>query len=78
MGVSEADVGKRVAVQGYGCKGVLRFYGPHVKKKADRCGVELDEPLGKNNGTVDGHQYFSCPHKHGVLCAPGKVTVIES
>ncbi|EGD73799.1 TK/RTKC protein kinase [Salpingoeca rosetta] len=75
--VSAADVGKRVSVQGYACKGTLRFFGNHSVTRAVRCGVELDQPLGKNNGTVKGHKYFSCKDKHGVLCHPGKVSVIE-
>eukprot|EP00049_Salpingoeca_infusionum_P012931 m.240367 g.240367 ORF g.240367 m.240367 type:complete len:1931 (+) comp15309_c2_seq1:504-6296(+) len=73
--IKESDVGKRVIVQGYDCGGVLRFVGLHKVKQIERCGVELDEPLGKNNGTVNGHVYFQCPDNHGVLCAPGKVTL---
>ena len=46
------DVGKRVQVQGYACGGTLAFVGPHRKKDGLRCGVILDKPLGKNNGTV--------------------------
>ncbi|KAI8867168.1 Cap-Gly domain-containing protein [Ramicandelaber brevisporus] len=38
-------------------------------------GVELDEPLGKHNGTVDGTQYFSCRNKHGVFVRPDRVKV---
>ena len=33
-------------------------------------GVELDEPLGKNNGTVHGRTYFSCADAHGIFCRP--------
>ena len=46
------DVGKRVKIEGYSCQGILRFFGPHNSKPGLRCGVELDEPAGKNNGTV--------------------------
>ena len=31
---------------------------------------------GKNNGTVGGHEYFTCPKGHGVFVAPGKVTLL--
>ena len=72
---TDSDVGKRVRVQGYACGGVLRFCGSHATKNIPRCGVELDEPLGRNNGTVGGHKYFSCKDSHGVLVAPRKVTL---
>ena len=75
--MSEADVGKRVSVQGYECKGTLRFFGKHKHTGVLRCGVELDEAVGKNNGTVRGFAYFKCSANHGVLCNPGKVTVME-
>ena len=74
-GVTEADVGQRVSIQGYSCGGILRFFGEHKSKHLPRCGVELDKPLGRNNGTVDGHKYFKCKEKHGILVAPGKVFV---
>ena len=50
--VGAADVGRRVQIQGYSCGGTLCFYGTHHEKGTPRCGVALDEPLGKNNGTV--------------------------
>ena len=28
-------------------------------------GVIWDEPIGKNNGTVQGKSYFECAAKHG-------------
>lgn len=33
-------------------------------------GVVLDEPVGKNNGTVKGEAYFACEPKHGLLVRP--------
>jgi hypothetical protein len=49
--VASADVGQRVVVKDFG-PGVLRFYGMHAKDGKPRCGVELDEPKGLNNGTA--------------------------
>jgi hypothetical protein len=43
-----------------------------------RCGVELDEGVGKNNGTVGGLEYFSCADAHGALVDPGKVQIIDA
>eukprot|EP00049_Salpingoeca_infusionum_P016610 m.341894 g.341894 ORF g.341894 m.341894 type:complete len:265 (+) comp16115_c0_seq12:36-830(+) len=74
--ISESSIGRRVRVQGYDCPGTLRFFGTHVVKGGLRCGVELDEPVGLNNGVVGGHVYFTCEAKHGVLTAPHKVTLL--
>ena len=42
-----------------------------------RCGVELDKPIGKNNGTIKNHKYFTCKEKHGVLVVPWKITFLD-
>ena len=52
--LSASDIGRHVLVQGYSCGGVLRFLGPHHERSTVRCGVELDEAIGKNDGTVGG------------------------
>ena len=31
-------------------------------------GIELDEAVGKNSGTVKDKEYFVCPSMHGVIC----------
>ena len=60
-----ASVGCRCTVVGYSAGGVVRFVGEHHSEGTARVGVELDAPIGKNNGTVGGHQYFVCPPKAG-------------
>lgn len=75
--LSASDIGKKVQVQGYSCPGTLRFYGNHHKTGLLRCGVELDQPEGKNNGCIQGHQYFTCDPNYGILCTPAKVTIIS-
>lgn len=30
-------------------------------------GIELDDPKGKNDGSVQGIQYFVCPPNHGMF-----------
>lgn len=68
-------VGASVIAAGYGA-GRLAYYGPHKGGKPGlRCGVVLDRPVGKNNGTVDGHVYFECGPMHGVLLLPKKVSL---
>ena len=50
---AELTVGAEVMVEGY-CKGVVRYIGPHATKDDDviRIGVELEKPVGNNDGTV--------------------------
>ena len=43
----------------------VRFAGNHAVDNKPRYGVELDEPIGKNNGTIKGFTYFKCAAKHG-------------
>lgn len=69
------DVGKRVAVKGYQSHGVLLFYGRHEEHGRIRCGVVLDTATGRNNGTVQGHTYFSCEENRGILVVPEKVAL---
>mmetsp|Transcript_13056 Transcript_13056/g.39290 ORF Transcript_13056/g.39290 Transcript_13056/m.39290 type:complete len:207 (+) Transcript_13056:429-1049(+) len=73
LSVCEEDVGRLVTVRGYDSVGILRFVGVHKEKGTPRCGVELDHPIGKNDGTVADVEYFTCKQDHGILCVPGKV-----
>ncbi|BHF81555.1 CAP-Gly domain-containing linker protein 4 [Sparganum proliferum] len=56
-----------------GRMGHLRYCGPVCFASGIWVGVELDEAYGKNNGTVNGVQYFDCAAKHGIFAPIGRV-----
>lgn len=49
--------------------GWLRYLGPTSfgAQRKTWCGIELDLPLGKHAGMVDGVQYFRCEPNHGLF-----------
>ncbi|XP_074845929.1 CAP-Gly domain-containing linker protein 4 [Carettochelys insculpta] len=68
----EIQVGDKVLVVGQRT-GVVRFYGTTKFAPGFWCGIELNKPHGKNDGSVGGIQYFSCPPKYGVFAPPTRV-----
>ncbi|KAM9516973.1 CAP-Gly domain-containing linker protein 1-like isoform 2-T2 [Salvelinus alpinus] len=71
----ELRLGDRVLVGG-NKSGVVRFMGETEFAKGEWCGVELDEPLGKNDGAVAGSRYFQCLPRYGLFAPVHKVSRI--
>lgn len=40
-------------------------------------GIEFDQPIGKNDGSVDGVQYFMCPPNHGMFAPINKISKLD-
>ncbi|XP_006560516.2 restin homolog isoform X7 [Apis mellifera] len=76
--VSQRDlrIGDRVIVSSsQGSKtGVLRYYGTTEFAVGEWCGVELDDPIGKNDGSVNDKRYFECRPKYGLFAPAHKVS----
>ena len=50
-----------------GKQGIIKYVGALDGKPGVFVGVELDEPLGKNDGAVDGKYYFKTQPNHGIF-----------
>ncbi|KAH9641201.1 hypothetical protein HF086_004588 [Spodoptera exigua] len=56
-------------------RATVRYNGPLEGAKGLWIGVQYDEPRGKNDGSVNGKRYFTCPPKYGGFVKPVYVTV---
>ena len=72
-------MGDRVTVtmlNGVRHAGTIRFRGETKFASGLWYGVELDNPEGRNGGSVQGVRYFSCPQKHGLFATASKLQKI--
>ncbi|KAI5168788.1 hypothetical protein PAEPH01_0421 [Pancytospora epiphaga] len=60
------EINKKVAIKD-GFNGIVRYIGKVDGKSGEWVGIELDSPIGSNDGSYRGRQYFTCPPKCGVF-----------
>ena len=70
------DIGDRCELPG-GRKATIMFVG-EVKEigPGHWIGVQFDEAVGKNDGSIKGARYFTCEDKFGGFCKPGSVKML--
>ncbi|KAJ6640612.1 Kinesin-like protein KIF13A [Pseudolycoriella hygida] len=66
-------LGESVLIRPYNLSGIISFIGSTHFQGGVWVGVELDTPTGKNDGTVQGIQYFVCKPKHGIFVRADKL-----
>ncbi|CAG8617659.1 1977_t:CDS:2, partial [Paraglomus occultum] len=69
------SVGDRVTVETLNISGTLRFLGPINIKPGMWAGIEMDvHGTGKNDGSISGVSYFSCPPNTGIFVLASKLS----
>lgn len=59
-------LGDRVSTTG-SKNGILRYIGEVDFASGKWAGIQLDRPIGKNDGSYKDKRYFHCPPKHGLF-----------
>jgi tubulin-folding cofactor B len=73
---SAVSVGDRCETYPGGNRGEVKFVGKIAGLPGGWwIGVQLDEPLGKNDGQVKGVRVFECPPNYGLFLRPDRVKV---
>lgn len=71
------EVGERVWVNG-NKPGYIQFLGETQFAPGQWAGIVLDEPIGKNDGSVAGVRYFQCEALRGIFTRPSKLSRTET
>ncbi|KAH9827646.1 dynactin [Teratosphaeria destructans] len=72
MNTPGLTVGQRIELND-GRQATIRFVGTTSFQVGEWVGVELEEPTGKNDGSVKGERYFECEQGFGMFLKPGGV-----
>ncbi|KAK2572218.1 Dynactin subunit 1 [Acropora cervicornis] len=77
MSGPNARIGMKVEILGKGLTGTVAYVGATMFASGKWIGVILDEAKGKNDGTVQGKEYFKCPDNYGIFVRQSQIAVIE-
>ncbi|XP_055087098.1 dynactin subunit 1 isoform X2 [Periophthalmus magnuspinnatus] len=70
-------VGSLVEVIGKGQRGTVAYIGTTSFASGKWVGVILDEPKGKNDGTVQGKRYFTCDENQGIFVRQSQIQLVD-
>ena len=71
-------VGGRVFVKDKNLEGIVKFVGTTDFAPGKWIGIQLGEPKGKNNGSIQGKQYFTCPDSCGLFVRQNQIMMLDS
>ncbi|CAH8821842.1 unnamed protein product [Trichobilharzia szidati] len=77
MAEEKVKVGCRVKIASKSVFGTVAFVGITQFSPGKWVGIILDEPKGKNNGTVQGKRYFTCEENFGIFVRPSQLTLLD-
>ncbi|KAM4564541.1 dynactin subunit 1-like isoform 3-T3 [Fundulus diaphanus] len=75
--VKPPKIGSLVEVTGKGQRGTVAYIGATLFASGKWVGIVLDEPKGKNDGSVQGKRYFTCEENHGIFVRSSQIQVID-
>ncbi|XP_050676576.1 dynactin subunit 1 isoform X2 [Leptidea sinapis] len=78
MSNKDLKIGQRVAVVAKDVKGTVAYVGYPTFASGKWIGINLDEPKGKNNGTVRGHFYFECEENCGMFVRQTQLQLLDA
>uniref|UniRef100_U5EZ92 Dynactin subunit 1 n=1 Tax=Corethrella appendiculata TaxID=1370023 RepID=U5EZ92_9DIPT len=70
-------VGQRIEISSKDVRGTIAYIGMTSFAVGKWVGVILDEPKGKNNGTIKGTTYFMCEENHGMFVRTTQLIYID-
>lgn len=72
-GSADFQIGEKVWVNG-NKPGYVQFIGGTQFAPGQWAGIVLDDPIGKNDGSVAGVRYFQCEDGRGIFTRPSKLS----